>query len=571
MRIEPLRPAHAGRACRLCRGSACARAGRGRAGRAGRARSSAPDRRPRAGSTRGSSSGAVVSSGRPSIARLRLLIRELRRRAHHDAVERVAPLAPVRADDHAHGQRRPVFVRAQRAEVVGDALGQHRHDAVGEIDRIAALQRLAVERRARRARNSATSAMATVSTKPPGLAGSASGAAWTASSWSLASGGSMVTSGSARQSSRCGQRRGPRLLGFVERGGGEDMGDVVGGERDQADRALGVDRAEPFDDARRRQRRSGLRATARARRGRLPAPRRQAGGNEDFARRAALFDRQHAAAAVLQLAIDAEHACARAIENFDDAAGVGGIARAGDGVEFDAHQHPRANARRGARSRLESGRGGRGCAAPRRLRSTRPGAATSSPSRSRSTMSATTIAGSRPWRDEHLAAARDRAVGFEISAEAFSASLSSPLTAKARAMSRLVTRVGGRPSAAPPLAIKATTSSREGKAPATRAARERGLARAAVLDGLLFGNFWVWRWGRVGSAPARLSTIGGPPLQARRSGAARRAYGAAARLPITSRVNSRSGASSRRSISSASGWAAIQSPTAANGNLRMPA
>ena len=42
-----------------------------------------------------------------------------------------------------------VLALAQRAEVVGDALRQHRHDAVGEIDRVAALQRLAVERRAR--------------------------------------------------------------------------------------------------------------------------------------------------------------------------------------------------------------------------------------------------------------------------------------------------------------------------------------------------------------------------------------------------------------------------------------
>ena len=33
----------------------------------------------------------------------------------------------------------------QRAEVVGDTLGQHRHDAVREIDRIAALERFAVE------------------------------------------------------------------------------------------------------------------------------------------------------------------------------------------------------------------------------------------------------------------------------------------------------------------------------------------------------------------------------------------------------------------------------------------
>ena len=62
--------------------------------------------------------------------------------------KRVALLAAVGADDHAHRERRAVLARAQRAEIVGDALRQHRHDPVGEIDRVAALQRLAVERRA---------------------------------------------------------------------------------------------------------------------------------------------------------------------------------------------------------------------------------------------------------------------------------------------------------------------------------------------------------------------------------------------------------------------------------------
>ncbi len=55
-------------------------------------------------------------------------------------------LRPLCVDDHAHGERGAVVVGLQRAQVVRDALGQHRHDAIGEIDRIAALQRLAVER-----------------------------------------------------------------------------------------------------------------------------------------------------------------------------------------------------------------------------------------------------------------------------------------------------------------------------------------------------------------------------------------------------------------------------------------
>ena len=61
-------------------------------------------------------------------------------------MERVRFLAPVGGNDHAHRERGAILVRAQRAEIVGDALGQHRHDAVGEIDRVAAVKRFAVER-----------------------------------------------------------------------------------------------------------------------------------------------------------------------------------------------------------------------------------------------------------------------------------------------------------------------------------------------------------------------------------------------------------------------------------------
>ena len=92
----------------------------------------------------------AASSSRPAArrSRLSLLVRKLGGGAHHDAVELVRALAPVGAEDHAHRERRPVLVRAQRAEVVGDALRQHRHDPVGEIDRVAALERLPVQGRA---------------------------------------------------------------------------------------------------------------------------------------------------------------------------------------------------------------------------------------------------------------------------------------------------------------------------------------------------------------------------------------------------------------------------------------
>ena len=60
--------------------------------------------------------------------------------------------------------------------------------------------------------------------------------------------------------------------------------------------------------------------------------------------RAALLDRQRAPAAALQLAIDAEHARLGLVEDFDDPPAIGGIARRGFGVEFDAQQHARAKA-----------------------------------------------------------------------------------------------------------------------------------------------------------------------------------------------------------------------------------
>ena len=123
------------------------------------------------------------------------------------------------------------------------------------------------------------------------------------------------------------------------------------------------------------------------------------------------------------------------------------------------------------------------------------GRAISSPSRSRSTISATTIAGRTPWRASTL---RPRTIAPSVS-RSLSSSLQRALVLALDAEGAGDVALGDAfrrsAAAAPPLAIKATTSSREGKAPATRAVRERGLARAAVLDGLLAGNFWVWRWG----------------------------------------------------------------------------
>ena len=57
-------------------------------------------------------------------------------------------LRPSALSVHPHRERRPILKRTQRAEVVRDALRQHRHDPVGEIDRVPALERLAIQGRA---------------------------------------------------------------------------------------------------------------------------------------------------------------------------------------------------------------------------------------------------------------------------------------------------------------------------------------------------------------------------------------------------------------------------------------
>ena len=84
------------------------------------------------------------------------------------------------------------------------------------------------------------------------------------------------------------------------------MRDVVGGERDQADRAFGVDRAEPFDDARRRQAEAPLAQHLERDELAVLAPPPRPGGMKISRCGAALLDRQRAAAAGLELAIDAE-------------------------------------------------------------------------------------------------------------------------------------------------------------------------------------------------------------------------------------------------------------------------
>jgi hypothetical protein len=51
----------------------------------------------------------------------------------------------VRVDLQVAGHRRTVLAAAQRADIGAEHFGQHRHHAVGEVDRVAALARLAVD------------------------------------------------------------------------------------------------------------------------------------------------------------------------------------------------------------------------------------------------------------------------------------------------------------------------------------------------------------------------------------------------------------------------------------------
>ena len=76
---------------------------------------------------------------------MRFLIRQLGVRLHHRAHEKLAGLFAILVERHAHREARAFFAFAQRAEIIRYLLGQHRHDAIGEVDRVAAQLRFTVE------------------------------------------------------------------------------------------------------------------------------------------------------------------------------------------------------------------------------------------------------------------------------------------------------------------------------------------------------------------------------------------------------------------------------------------
>ena len=188
-----------------------------------------------------------------------------------------------------------VLARPQRAQIVRQRLGQHRHDAVREIHRVAAPRRLAVERAARRRHRPRHRRSRRRCASRPGLAGSGSGSAQTASSKSRASSPSIVTSARSRRSARpLGEdRRGarPGRLGLGQRRGRELGRDVERGDRQPADRVRGVGRAEPFENAG-----AACRSGATAAPRRRPARRRAARPHPARATRYSVLSRRSAAA-----------------------------------------------------------------------------------------------------------------------------------------------------------------------------------------------------------------------------------------------------------------------------------
>ena len=80
---------------------------------------------------------------------LGLLVGELGGRTHQAADELVAALAPLGVEHHPHGQAGAGLAEPQRAQAVGQALGEHGLHPVGEIDAVGLFAGLLVQGRGR--------------------------------------------------------------------------------------------------------------------------------------------------------------------------------------------------------------------------------------------------------------------------------------------------------------------------------------------------------------------------------------------------------------------------------------
>ena len=157
------------------------------------------------------------------------------------------PLAARGVDPQVDGEAGAVDAGLQRAQLVRQRLGQHRDDAVGKIDRIAAPLGLAVERAAGphipgdigdRDDEVPAAAVLRIGVRlgPHRVVEIAGVAAVDRDQRDIAQIGSP------------GRAHRQRRLGFGERGGGKFGRDVVGGDRQQADRAGVRGGTQPFED-----------------------------------------------------------------------------------------------------------------------------------------------------------------------------------------------------------------------------------------------------------------------------------------------------------------------------------
>ena len=234
-------------------------------------------------------------------------------------MKRVRAFAAAGVDHHAHRERRAIFVGPQRAQIVGDALRQHRHHAVGEIDRIAAFDRSAVERRA------GPHIMRHV--------GDRDGHHMAARVARVGVGqgvdGVVMVLGVGRVD---GDERGvapvfvlaehPRArgVGFLQHGAAETMRNAVGVDRDQADRLFARERAEPLNHLAGRQPEPALARNLDGDQIAVLGAAGCIGRDVDFPAELFLVDRHQTDAAVRHAAENAERAVLGAVDQLDDAA-----------------------------------------------------------------------------------------------------------------------------------------------------------------------------------------------------------------------------------------------------------
>ena len=272
----------------------------------------------------GAHQGRDLGVGRAVLGALDAGVGEARGRADHGAVEAVALEMPFGIDPHFCHQHRPVLLRDQRAPVVGERLGQHGHDPVGEIDRGAAAVGGAVER--------------LVVPHVPGDVGDGDQDAPAAGMVRVGLGEHRVVEVAGVLAVDRDQRRVAQVEALAQGGGAGALGllqrrrreldrDVVGRDRDQADGARVAHRPDALDHAGA----TGERAARRldpddvARLGAVLVGRPDVEAQLQLA-----VGRGHEADAVaaVGLLVEAQHLARGAAQQADDAGLVGGLAAA---------------------------------------------------------------------------------------------------------------------------------------------------------------------------------------------------------------------------------------------------